>query len=307
MNRLRAMRLVPPAPRGFSLIELLVALTIAVLLSASIAVVVPAARSAFELTPLELDLQQRSRTAIEAIANAIRGSGGNAVASADVGPLIDAVPRVILSDQGADGGFTRLKVVSYHANAGQGVLDRDQAGPSGGLSLAAGRCPAAATACGFVRDASALIADGTGRFDVFTVGTVDAAARRLTGRRSLSQAYPAGSFVLEVDVDTFQLEAQPDGSRTLVRVTAGGAVQPVVDRVGSVSFEPFLLDGSGSLVPMPVGMLTDGPWLRGEPDGDYDADSFAVKRIGIALTLQPAPPAKGDRRFRFAVNVRNTP
>lgn len=307
MKGRRVVRFAQPAARGFSLIELLVALTIVVLLVASIAVVVPAAHSAFELTPLELDLQQRSRTAIDVIANAIRTSGGNAVAAADFAPLSRLVPRVVLSDQDADGRFTRLKVVAHHANAAQGVLDRDQAGPSGALSLAAARCPAAATACGFARDASALIADGTGRFDVFTVAAVDAATRRLTGRRSLSQAYPAGSFVLEVDADTFHLEAQPDGSRTLVRVTAGGAVQPVVDRVSAVWFEPFLLDVIGSLVPMPVGMLTDGPWLRGEPDGDYDADSFVVKRVGITLTLQPAPPAKGDRTFRFAVNVRNTP
>jgi prepilin-type N-terminal cleavage/methylation domain-containing protein len=293
--------------RGFSLIELLVALTISLVLSAGIVAVVPSARAAFELTPMEIDLQQRARTTIDVITNAVRATGADAVASVEFGPLSGVVPAVILSDVDAEGRFTRLKVIAHQGNGAQGVLDRHQGGPGGALTLAAALCPSASIVCGFVRDVSALISDGSGRFDVFTVAGADASTDRLTVRRPLSQAYPAGSFVVEVDVYTIQLDVQPDGSRALVRVTAGGAVQPLVDRVIGLWFEPYSMNDTGTLQKMPAEMLTDGPWLRGEPDGDYDEDAFRVKRVDVAVTLQPAAPATGDRTFRFAVFLRNAP
>jgi prepilin-type N-terminal cleavage/methylation domain-containing protein len=293
--------------RGFSLIELLIALTISALVCASLAVVVTPARAAFEVTPAEIDLQQRGRSAVEVIVQAIRAAGADAVASEEFGSLSGVIPAVILWDIDADGRFTRLKVIAHRINAAQGVLDRHQAGPSGALALALDRCPSAAVVCGFARDTTALIADGSGRFDLFTVATADAATHRITARRSLSAAYAAGSFVLEVDVYTFQLDTQPDGSRTLVRVTAAGAVQPLVDRVSALAFEPYAIDEAGTPAPMPAGVLTDGPWLRGDPDGSYDDDMFRVKRVDVRLTLQGAAPSTSERTLRFGVFLRNVP
>ena len=50
--------------RGFSLVELLVALAICAVVSAGVAVVVPPARTAFETAPAEMELQQRGRIAV---------------------------------------------------------------------------------------------------------------------------------------------------------------------------------------------------------------------------------------------------
>ena len=50
-----------------------------------------------------------------------------------------------------------------------------------------------------------------------------AGARTLTPDRALSQAYPAGSVVVEIDQHTFSLAAQADGSFSLIRETAAGA------------------------------------------------------------------------------------
>jgi prepilin-type N-terminal cleavage/methylation domain-containing protein len=245
---------------GFSLIELLMALTICALISAGVAAVVPPARTAFEVAPAEIELQQRSRTAIDVIAHAIRSAGADAVAPA----LIPSVPD-------ASGRFTRLQIIAASPNAAEGILAYQQPGPNGALTLALERCPAGSGVCGFVRDTTALIADGSGRFDVFTVLAADAATNRIVPGRSLTPPYPAGSVLIGVEVSTFRLATQPDGSHALVRVSAAGAVQPVVDRVSALWFEPH------------------------------------ARRVDVALTLQAAPPLRVERAIRFAVFLRNVP
>lgn len=294
--------------KGFSLVELLVAMTICAVISAGIAAVVPPARAAFEVTPAELDLQQRARTAIDVIMQAIRAAGSGAIVSEELGPLAGIVPAVIPFhvDESA-GRFARLKVIVPRTAAAQGLLAQHQAGSRGDLVLSSARCPAVQVVCGFGPGTTALVTDGSGRFDVFTIASAQPAAYRLTPARALTPPYVAGSLVVEADVYTFQLEAQPDGSHTLVRLTAAGAVQPIVDRVIRLHFEPYAADDNGEPMPLPIDELTDGPWMRGAPDGDYDDDVFRVTRVDIALSLEAAPPLIVQRTFRFAVFLRNVP
>ena len=78
-----------------------------------------------------------------------------------------------------------------------------------------------------------VIADGAGRFDLFTVAATDRGLNSLSSSVPFAQPYPAGSRVVEVDAYTYRLDAQPDGSKTLVRETVAGAIQPVVDHVAA--------------------------------------------------------------------------
>jgi prepilin-type N-terminal cleavage/methylation domain-containing protein len=290
--------------RGFALLELLIALAICAVVSAGIAMVVPPARAAFELTPADIDLQQRGRTAIDVIVQAIRAAGADAVAAAEFGPLSGIVPAVIPLDPQVDGKFARLTVIAARRHGAQAAIEHHQGGGAV-LTLAVDGCPAITVLCGFAPDTNALIADGSGRFDVFTVDSVDAAASSLTARRALTPPYASGSVVVEADVNTFQLELQPDGSRTLVRLSGGGAKQPIVDRLSSLTFEPYALDDAGMLSPLSAAPLMDGPWSRAEPDGDYDDDVFLVRRIDISITLQASAPSSIARTFHFAVFLRN--
>lgn len=290
--------------RGFSLVELLVALTICAMVTASVAIVVPPARAAFESTPADIELQQRARTTLDVITHVLRVAGADAVVAEEFGTLSGAVPAVIPYDA-ANGRFTRLKVIAARPHGAQGVLDRHQPGGQGSLSLAPPGCPSLEAVCGFMRDTTALIADGSGRFDVFVVADADATTNRLTASRSFSAAYPAGSFVIEADTYTLQLDAQPDGSRSLVRVTAAGAVQPIADRVRDLTFTLYALDDADELTMLPVSSLTDGPWLGGGPDGMFDEDVFTVKQVDIAITLDAAAPSRSQRSLRFGVLLRN--
>ena len=222
--------------RGFSVIELLVALTMTLVIAGALASVVPPARAAFDRVPGELDLQQRGRTAIDVLSRALRSAGHGVAATEALGPLPDLLPTVVLSEPDATGAFTALKVMAPLTDPAQGVLATAQTGPGAAMTLEAELCPNVGDVCGFVPGSRAVIVDGLGNYDVFQVSATITAARILVPSRAFSRSYPAASAVVEVDEFTFRLAPQPDDSYTLVRETAAGAIQPVVDFLTGLAF-----------------------------------------------------------------------
>ncbi|HEX8028738.1 MAG TPA: type II secretion system protein [Vicinamibacterales bacterium] len=272
------------AQHGFTLVELLIALGIVMSIGAVLASVVPSARVAFERVPADLDLQQRGRTAIDVLSLALRSSGANVVATAKLGPLSELLPTVLVDDEtGVSGVFRTLTVISPVSTGAQGVLDVDQASTGGPMTFAATPCPSAKDVCGFAPGTTAMIVDGLGAHEVFAVGGTDPAALSLTPDRPLSRVYPAGSAIVEIDQNTYRLAAQADGSDSLIRVTAAGAVQPIVDFVVDLSFE-----------------------VRGE---DVPAGFFRADQINVSVRVQAATEAirrlVNDRVFKTSVRLRN--
>ena len=302
----------PFATRGFSLVELLVAVVVCAVLSAVAAGVVPPARAAFAAAPAALDLQQRGRTALDVLATAIRSAAPELASAAELGAFADLVPAVIPLTSRSDSNeteFDAMYVVAPVFNASQGVLPRDQVGPHGAIALAAGGgCPAVRDVCGFTPGAFAAIADGSGRFDIFTVATANVARGEITATQAFLSAYPAGSLVVEVDAHYFRLADQADGSRALVRETAGGATQPIVDDVAAMR---IALWRGASPTRLSAGDLEDGPFFAGGPEGSYDADLLAVRRVDvwIAVEVPPimlrAPGAATTRTLHASIALRN--
>lgn len=250
--------------RGFTLVELLVALAIVSVLGAGVAAVVPPSRLVFEQTPAALDAQHRGRAAAEALAQPLRTAG-----------LPGFVPPVLGRLPHPDGhGFQALLAIVRRANAAQGTLAVNQAGASGALVLAGASCPEVDEVCGFTTGATAVIADGAGRFDLFSVSEVGAGTHSLRSSAAFSAPYAAGAIVVEVDAHTFRLDVQPDGSTTLVRETTAGVTQPIVDRVRALLF------------------------------------SMGEARVEVSFIVDPVPGVAGPyaptpRAYRFAVHVRN--
>lgn len=264
------------APRGFTVIELLIALAIVMLLAGALAGVVEPAKAVFDRVPAELDLQQRGRTAIDVISNDLRSAGRNVTAMNELGSFADILPAFALTDPDESGEvFSTLTVTTPAVNGAQGILAADQAGAFTALSLGPMLCPNVMEVCGFSAGATAIITDGAGHHDVFEVASTMAGARTVTPDRALSQAYPAGSAVIEIDQHTFSLAGQADGSFSLIRETAAGAIQPLVDGVASLVFH-----GSG-------------------------------QQVDIAVTVQAATESLRrvieDRVFRTSVYLRNVP
>ena len=121
----------------------------------------------------------------------------------------------------------------------------------------------------------AIITDGAGHHDLFEVASTEFAARAIAPDGALSRAYPAGSVVLEIAQHTFSLARQADGSFSLIRETAAGAIQPIVDGVASLAFHA------------------------------------SEHRVDIAVSVQAATESLRrvlkDRVFRTSVDLRNVP
>lgn len=224
--------------RGFSLLELLVALTVCALLSGAVAAVVSPVRAAFESTPEALDLQQRGRTALEVLAGALRSAGGVTLVTGDGSPA-EPVPTVMLLDPIApDGTQFKALYVMKRVGVARGVLAIDQPFASAALTLSpTSGCPASAVICGFSPGRSALIFDRDGRFEVFTVGATSSVAHTLTPSHPLGDVFATSSLVVEVEAYRYALHPQADGSMALARTTVAGAVQPIVDEVVEALFE----------------------------------------------------------------------
>jgi prepilin-type N-terminal cleavage/methylation domain-containing protein len=288
--------------RGFSLIELLVALTVCALLSGAVAGLIAPSKVAFDATPTAIDVQQRARSGAEALVAAVRSRG------------LESIPVVIpfRSPQAdpEDGEFNALQVIAIVPSPSQGRLEIDQPGPAGALTLSAiDPCPQLSDVCGFKPGAVAAITDGQGRFDVFTVASTIADQQRLIPSATLSAAYPAGSVVVEVESNTFELETQSDGSRSLVRTPASGVSQPMIDGVANAGFEAWADAGdplTGALMRLETADLEDGPWIAsGVPDGAYDADLLRLRRIDLWLRIRPLAATRvPDRMVRLSVALR---
>ena len=287
---------------GFSLIELLVALTVCALLSGAIAGLVAPSKAAFEATPEAIDVQQRARGGADALLGALRSRG------------IDAIPVVTpfrsAEADSDDGEFNALRVIGIVPNPSQGRLSVDQPGPAGALTLGTvDPCPQLGDVCGFKPGAVAAITDGQGRFDVFTVAETNSAQRRLTPSAPLSAAYHAGAMVVEVESNTFELQIQSDGSRSLVQTPASGVSQPVIDGIANAGFEVWADSGdpeTGALTRLEAADLEDGPWIAsGVPGGAYDADLLRIRRIDLWLRIKPLSGARvADRAVRLSVALR---
>jgi prepilin-type N-terminal cleavage/methylation domain-containing protein len=244
--------------RGFTIIELLIALTITLLIAGALVSVAQSARAAFDRLPAELELQQRGRTAVDVLSQALRASGKDVAATAHLGPFRDLLPTVLVSEPDESGAFTELTVILPVADAAQGVLLADQAGPAAPMILGTTACPNVKEVCGFSSASTAVIADGAGSHDVFSIAATNAGARLLTPAGPLSLSYPAGSVVVEVEQFTFSLAAQTDGTYSLIRTTAAGAVQPIVDFVNGLWF-----DASVGEVAVTVSLQAPTESLRG--------------------------------------------
>jgi type II secretory pathway pseudopilin PulG len=270
---------------GFSIIELLIATTVTILIAGAIAGVAPHARAAFDRVPADLDLQQRGRTAIDVLSQAVRSAGTNVAATESLGTLSDLLPAVSVSGEDEPDVFTELTVIIPVPNAAQATLETDQPAPGGAMTLAAAPCPNTKDVCGFTPGSTTVVADGEGHFDVFSIAATNAGARQLTPAKGLSRSYPMGSVLVEADRFVFSLREQPDGSYSLVRTTAAGAVQPLVDFVSGLAFE---VTGRNAA-----------------------AGFFQVEQVDIWLSVEASSDVLRrvipDRVFRASTRLRNVP
>lgn len=261
--------------RGFSLVELVVAVGLLLTVLAALFQLLQPAQWAFATEPERADMQQRLRVAISTLSSAMSSAGAGPSFGSQAGALSGVLAPILPFRQGrrnADAPGTARRdtvtVLLVSSGAAQTTLAQPLSAQSGVVSVNLDPgCPLGDPACGFGTGATVLVFNRTGRYDLFSVSAVQASTLTLVHNiRDSSYVYPAGATrIVEVTSRTFYLKADPVSDLfQLVRYDgANGADVPVVDHVVGLSFE-YRGDPEPPRMVRPLS-LPSGPWTTYGP------------------------------------------
>lgn len=323
--------------KGFSLVELLVAMAITLVVAATTLSLLGPAHDAFQVQPETADLQQRVRVGIDALQRDVLMAGAGMYAAGDVGPLHQFLPPVMpyrafgAGSDAAAGTYFRTDAISVlfvPSTASQSTLAEPV--PAGTLDAAIedpATCPAATASqtCGLATGDQVLMFEPSGLWDVFAVDrSGGGGALTLKGPRP-ARAFAMGADVTEVRAVTYALKADPASrANQLVRSEGLAPAQPVFDHIVKLEFQylgeplpPRVLDESETrprvtygLAPPPV----DAPLARWPPgencvfalvEGEHQPRLGVLGAPGSLVPLVPAmltdgpwcPDADAPNRF----------
>ena len=312
--------------RGFSFVEVLIALTILLTAMATLLQLAASgqrlARSHGEAT----DLHQRVRVAAEKLQKDLALAGVGALRGALSGGLTAYIAPLLPARTGARAPDARLKAftdrvsVVYVADAAwpsRLSLDMATASDAVPVSDAAPGCPAAGL-CGFTEGTRALIVDTRGvgaGYDLFTVTGIAGALAHSAPNPPLHRAYEAGSSIVVPVVQRVYYFDR--ANRRLMLYDGHQSDMPLIDNVVDVRFAYFAdpsptsvarpddgtsncvydagsppvsrledLGGAG-LHQLTAAQMTDGPVCGAGPNL-FDGDLLRIRLVRVTLRLEAA-------------------
>jgi prepilin-type N-terminal cleavage/methylation domain-containing protein len=238
--------------KGFTLVELLIAMAITLIVTAATLSFVRPAHDAFQVQPETADLHQRARVGIDALQRDLSMAGAGMYAAGAVGPLHQALAPVMpyrafgAGSDAARGTYFRADAISLlfvPSTASQTTLSLPMRAGALEISMSnSATCPAATATqvCGFATGDHVLVFDGAGEWDVFRVDRAGVdAAMTLRGQPATRELAP-GSNVTEARAITYALKADPTtGAFQLVRADGFDPAQPLLDHVVKLEFQYF--------------------------------------------------------------------
>ena len=292
--------------KGFTIVELLVAMSITLLVAAATVSLVGPVHDAFQVQPESSDLQQRVRVGIDTLQRDLLMAGAGMYAAGSVGPLHHAVAPVMpyrafgQSSEAARGTYFRSDAISLMfvpSTPSQTTL----AAPLAAGSLEIGieqhaTCPPATVSqlCGFEAGDQLLVFDRGASWEVFAVDRVEGmAGLGLRGPLPV-QGFAAGSSLTEIKAVTYALrDDAASGAYQLVRADAFDPAQPVLDHVVKLEFRyfgdplpPRLVDEGGEGLRASYGLSPPAPDedVAGWPPGENCAFALVDGRHQSRLT-----------------------
>ena len=238
------------AKSGFTLVELLVAMTVTLIALGLAASLLHPVSVAFTTLPEANDAQQRLRVAAQTLAEDIMAAGAGPVAGWG-GRAVPAWPAVLPCRWAGEPLATRpegcakedaLSVVSMPIAAPQAAVAEDLAAPGSAIRVApVTACALSQPACRFHADARAMVADGSGGWDIVPITAVSIDGLTLEHAGSaLTRLYRTGALVGESGYKAYSLRLDPaTGVSQLRRSTDGSADMPLLDHVTALRFEYF--------------------------------------------------------------------
>jgi hypothetical protein len=309
---------------GFSLAEALISLVLMLVVTgAAFSLVTPGTTTA-QTQPEAMDMQQRARIGTDMVSRDLFMAGAGVYAGPSTGALTNFFAPIIPRKMGLQNAdlFSVVRsdavTIAYIPNSySQTTIRDDMPVPSAELKVEdMPNCPQGEELCGFKVGMTVLIFDEMGHFDFFTITQVQSSAGHLQHRQqnNLSYAYQAGAVITQADSHTYYLDPV---NRQLRHYDGYQTDVPVIDNVVGVLFEYMgdpappiapkpppgianclydaagnlssglgtLATQGGSLAPLPLTMLNDGPWC-GSGDNQFDADLLRIRKVRVTLRVQ---------------------
>lgn len=266
--------------RGFTLIELLVSTAVVVLVVGAIAMMAPSVREGFDRGLSASELVSRGRTAVVTVMADAGDAGSGVVIGPRDATLADVMPVLVpwhsLDDQRLVPPFSAVAVT--RATGAQGLLrDRVEAGAASLRLDTSEACTEQDGTCGLRPGDVAVLYDRT-RAELITLVAVTPESATLHLAAPVAGAFDPGAVAAAVQRTAYGLRDDRAGSLRLVKLTGGGAEQPIADRVSA--FE----------------VATDVDLSR--------ADLRRVRRLDVYLRLEPLATGGVGLELRTSVALR---
>jgi prepilin-type N-terminal cleavage/methylation domain-containing protein len=264
--------------RGFTLIEMIVAMALLVTVTGAIFSMLDPSRTAYRVQPEVAELQQRLRVGTQFLVNDLMMAGaGSPAGTPHVGTLTNFFApiqpyRIGMVDSDTQNGvFYRndaITIMFIPPHAAQTTLSEAMPQPSSELKVnVQPNCPVADPLCGFKEGQRIIIFDETGAYDDMTLTEVQGAALHLQHNKSvdgnvLSKAYtPANNAqIAQISQQTYWFNA---ATNQLMYYDGDQRDEAVVDQVVELVFEYF----GDPRPPVMINPLTHtfGPWTSYGP------------------------------------------
>ena len=289
---------------GFSLVEMLVSIAIALTVTTAVLSVTSPLQGAMQSEAERADMQQRLRVSVDTLSRDLLMAGNGSSVGTNRGPLTAFFAPVLPFRQGLRQGdppgtvaSDTITVLFAPQTIAQATIGQPIPAQSGDVTVVSGPgCGAGVAACGFAAGMDVLIYDDSGFFDLYTISGVSAPTLHVQhDLRDAPHTYAAGSKIVQItsrtyylkidDVtETYQLMQYDDGS---------GDDMPVVDHVVALQFE-YYGDPQPPVLQRP---LSDpiGPWTsygpKPPPSGVKPTNYPAGENCAFALNGagEPSP------------------
>ena len=308
---------------GFTLVEVLVATTIVLVVTAAILDVVNQSGGVFQVQPEVSEIQQRLRVGVTQIRRDLMDAGAGSYSGLNdttnyqtarslanyFAPVLPYVQSSDANDDGQGRFFSnRMTIISVPTTAAQTSLKSDMTSALAEMKVNQDPGFHAATPDGI--GTKAVIYDGSGAFDEFVVTAVDESGATLEFQHLqqglMSQAYKVPSRISEVTLHAYFLKAD---TLQLMHDDGFGNVTPVLDNVVALKFEyygdpsppAFVAPGTPNLSttygPAPPGLSATAP-IGSWPLGENCV--WTIRRVANTATYVSRLPPIGDGGLALA-------
>jgi hypothetical protein len=258
---------------GFSLLEMLIALTLTLGVVGGVFAVLNPARGSLSAEPERGDVQQRLRVGQDALYRDLAAAGAGIDVAGDhsrSGPLVYWFAPVLPGILGVSAAGTyasdAVTVVRVAAATGQSLVAADvHPGDSTVTLEAEPNCAPGEVVCRFSSGSSLLLFDDSGQWDMFSIASVNRARGTLGLDRAAGSSYRAGTHAAAAAIRSFHLKTNPaDGSSQLMQYDPStGSDAALIDHVVGLSFT-YAGDPQAPVLTRPLADR-DGPWTTYGP------------------------------------------